>query len=122
MRIDTHKKYPRILRDFVRDHISGGHVCKKDTSNIGKDVKVFVILVLASFSLAKGLFRFDEFNASYPLHHFVAGMPDSVGQRGTACGREPRQCDVGAQRTSAVRYSDTHLRPALIVAPLQKQI
>jgi hypothetical protein len=44
---------------------------KERASNVGKDVKVFIILVFAAFTLPKRLFRFDEFNAFYPLHHLI---------------------------------------------------
>src|ERR1017187_4618243 len=47
---------------------------RKDASNVRQDVKVFIILVFAPLSLAKSLFRFDEFNALYPLHHFIAKL------------------------------------------------
>jgi hypothetical protein len=48
--------------------------CRKHASNVGQDVKVFIILVLAPFAFAKSLFRLDEFNAFDPLHHFIAKL------------------------------------------------
>src|ERR1035441_1743382 len=47
---------------------------RERSSNVGKDVKVFIVLIFAPFSLAKSLFRFDEFNAFDPLHHFIAKL------------------------------------------------
>jgi len=46
-------------------------VAGKDASNVGKDVKVFIVLIFASFSLAESFLRFDEFNALNPFYHFI---------------------------------------------------
>ena len=54
----------------------------KGSSNIGKDVEIFVILVFAPFSFAKVLFRFDEFYAFYPLHHFIPKLVFNAQSQG----------------------------------------
>ncbi|HLX71523.1 MAG TPA: hypothetical protein VKV04_18070, partial [Verrucomicrobiae bacterium] len=41
--------------------------CGQGASNVRQNVEVFIILVFASFPLAQSLFRFNEFNAFYPL-------------------------------------------------------
>ena len=45
---------------------------REDISNVGKDIEVFIILILAPLPLAQGFFRFDEFDALNPLDHFIA--------------------------------------------------
>jgi hypothetical protein len=48
--------------------------CGEVTSNVWKDIKVFIILVFAPFSLTKNFFRLNGFKAFNPFHYFVAKL------------------------------------------------
>ena len=43
-------------------------------SDVGQQVEIFVVFVLATFSFAKHLFRLDELNTLDPFDHLVAKL------------------------------------------------
>ena len=75
-----HVQQEMAPQDAQPDHADFKLVClrfmlpRSIGSNVGQDVKIFIILILTPFSFAKTLFRFDEFNALYPFHHFIAKL------------------------------------------------
>jgi hypothetical protein len=47
--------------------------------DIGEQIEVFVVLVLAALSEADSLFRFDEFDSLDPLDHLVTKLVLDTG-------------------------------------------
>ncbi len=68
----------------MRNHIVTASALGNGASNVGQDIKVFIILVFTPFSLAKSLFRLDEFNVLGPLYHSIAELVFNTQSQGSA--------------------------------------
>src|ERR1035437_2517744 len=94
---------------------------KEGSSNVGKDVKVFIILVFASFPLAQSLFGFDEFNALYPLHHFIPKLVfNAQSQRSPIHFRQRSLVHLIGEQTSRLERRFYSLR--VIVLPTVQRV